>query len=279
MSTYAPHKQLVLCADDYALDEGVSTAILGLARQARLTATSVMVLSPRWAQDAPALRELGGQLDVGLHLDWTSDFAQAAGLGARLGAMMMRSAVVGVLGAKGDDAKVREAVERQLDAFEAQWHRAPDHIDGHQHVHQFAGIRQPLLEVLQRRYGASAHKPWLRISHLAQPGAKARIISAFGAKALQHWATQAAWPHVSPLLGAYNFDAQEGVYARHMAHWLQEMPAQAAMMCHPAQAVAGVVSKDAIYPARLREFAYLQSEAFGEALQAARVHLVRGGGR
>ena len=278
--SHAPTKRLVLCADDYALEEGVSAAILSLARQGRLSATSAMVLSPRWAQDAAPLRELKGQLDVGLHLDWTSDFAQAAGYGGSLGAMMTRSAL-GVFDAKGGYGLVCDVVERQLDAFEAHWQCAPDHIDGHQHVHQFAGIRQPLLDVLERRYGASNRKPWLRISQVAQPGWKARVISLFGARAMQRWATHTAWPHVSPLIGAYDFDADEGVYAQHMQTWLRDMPAQAALMCHPAQAVNTQTTtsgaSDAIYPARLREFAYLQSDTFAQALQSANVSLVRGG--
>jgi len=272
-------KRLVLCADDYALDEGVSAGILSLARQGRLSATSVMVLSPRWAQDAAPLREWRDQLDVGLHLDWTSPFAQAAGYGGSLPAMMARSAL-GVFDAKGGYDLVRNVIERQLDAFETQWQRAPDHVDGHQHVHQFAGIRQPLLDVLQRRYGTQARKPWLRISRVAQPGWKARVISLFGARAMQRWATHMAWPHVSPLIGAYDFDPREGVYAQHMSTWLRDMPAQAALMCHPAQAVGidpSVPSSiDPIHPARLRELAYLQSEAFALALQAAQVRLVRG---
>lgn len=272
-------RRLVLCADDYALDEGVSAGILSLARLGRLSATSVMVLSPRWAQDVAPLREWRDQIDVGLHLDWTSPFALATGYGGSLPAIMARSAL-GVFDAKGGYDLVRNVIERQLDAFEAQWQCAPDHVDGHQHVHQFAGIRQPLLDVLQRRYGTEARKPWLRISQVAQPGWKARVISLFGARAMQRWATHAAWPHVSPLIGAYDFDSYEGVYAQHMSTWLRDMPTQAALMCHPAQAARGLsnvsASSDPIYPARLRELAYLQSETFAQALQAARVRLVRG---
>jgi len=43
---------LVLCADDYAVHAPASAGILELARRQRLSATSVMVLSPRWAEDA-----------------------------------------------------------------------------------------------------------------------------------------------------------------------------------------------------------------------------------
>ena len=70
-----PLKNLVLCADDFALSASVSEAIVRLAQARRISATSAMVLSPRWTEDAARLKTLRGQIDVGLHLDWTSDFA------------------------------------------------------------------------------------------------------------------------------------------------------------------------------------------------------------
>jgi predicted glycoside hydrolase/deacetylase ChbG (UPF0249 family) len=305
---------LVLCADDYALNAAVSAGIVQLARQGRLTATSAMVLSPRWAHDAPALRELHANLDVGVHLDWTSAFAQAAGHGAGLNTWMLRamlSAMLSAFDAPQKRTQLREAIERQLDAFEAQWHHAPDHVDGHQHVHQFAGIRQVLIEVLQRRYGqavadrtavqAQGHtqhalqderkRPWLRISQVGQPGLKARVISAWGARPLQHWARSVPWPHVAPLLGVYDFDPQDGVYAQHMTAWLQGLPPASVLMCHPASEVSVQTmgwlpdnavandngpAHDPIHLARLREFDYLASNAFAQALHNANVRLVRG---
>ena len=84
-------KSLVLCADDYAQHAGVTQAVLALATQGRLGATSAMVLSPRWREDAAPLRELRDRIDVGLHLDFTSDFAIDAGHGLPLGAAMRRA--------------------------------------------------------------------------------------------------------------------------------------------------------------------------------------------
>ena len=91
----------------------------------RISATSAMVLSPRWAADAPLLQDLRGQLDVGLHLDWTSDFAVAAGYGLSLGRAMAKA----LMGGFNRDA-ARVVIERQLDAFEAAWKAPPDHVDG-----------------------------------------------------------------------------------------------------------------------------------------------------
>lgn len=265
---------VVLCADDYALNAPTSQGIAALVVMGRLSATSVMARSPRWAQDAPALRDLRGRLDVGLHLDWTSSFAQSAGFGAGLSTVMRRAAL-----RRFDVQALRDEIERQLDAFEQHWHAAPDHIDGHQHVHQFAGLRDALTEVLMRRYGSDELRPWLRISNVAQAGFKARVISHMGAKTLQAWADEHGWPTVSPLSGVYAFDGSVADYAKRMQAWLADLPQAPAhpaiIMCHPS---ASAQADDDIGPARAREFAYLASHDFVQDLQDAGVVLVRGRG-
>lgn len=77
-------KRLILCADDFAVNEAASLGIAALAHAGRISATSAMVLSPRWAKDAALLQDVRGRIDVGLHLDWTSAFACAAGHGVSL---------------------------------------------------------------------------------------------------------------------------------------------------------------------------------------------------
>ncbi|NCN97004.1 MAG: ChbG/HpnK family deacetylase, partial [Rhodoferax sp.] len=155
---------VIVCADDFAVHQSASLGIAKLARMGRISATSAMVLSPRWAQDVALLHELRGQIDVGLHLDWTSDFAVAAGHGLSLGQAMRRALLGGF-----DVTLTRGVIERQLDLFEARWKAPPDFVDGHQHVQQFAGIRQALVALLQQRYGTQVAPPYLRISR-APPG-------------------------------------------------------------------------------------------------------------
>ncbi|WP_245598233.1 ChbG/HpnK family deacetylase [Ottowia thiooxydans] len=261
-------KRIVLCADDYGMSAGVSDAVIQLGRQRVLNATSAMVLAPRWPEDARRLAELRGSLDVGLHLDWTSAFAQTAGHGMALGAAMRRALLGGF-----DKRAAQGEIERQLDAFEAAWAAPPDHIDGHQHVQQFAGIRQALIEVLARRYGAQS--PWLRVSRPAgqRLGLKSKIISALGANALTAASGRAGVPVSQALSGIYGFDAKAGLYARHMAQWLAEAPDGAVLMCHPStEAEPG----DEIGPARVRELEFLASPAFADQLQVAGIRLTRG---
>ena len=262
-------KPIVLCADDYALNDSVSQGIVELARKKRLSATSVMTLSPLWEQHAPALLELQGVIDVGLHLDWTSEFAQQAGWGQALGAVMWRS-LTGRLEAN----RVREAIERQFDAFEKIWQSPPDHVDGHQHVQQFAGLRDLLLEVMQRRYGRHDRRPWLRVSRVGQPGWKAAIITRWGAQPWTRQLQSAGWSGLAPLRGAYDFTGGQDSYRQRMRAWLSQARLDGGMiMCHPAQSLQ---AEDEIGVARVWEYAYLSSDAFAHDLSAAGMQLVRG---
>ncbi|OOG54876.1 ChbG/HpnK family deacetylase [Polaromonas sp. C04] len=264
-------KSLVLCADDFAVHAGASQGIAALARQGRLSATSAMVLSPRWPQDVALLQELRGRIDIGLHLDWTSEFAQAAGHGLSLGAAMRRALLGGF-----DRSAARTVIERQLDLFEAQWQAPPDHVDGHQHVQQFAGIREPLVELLARRY--PGRLPYLRVSQVRSGvgerlGFKSRVISALGSNAIKKIADGAGVTRADALLGVYDFAGDTARYTALMDGWLAGAPAGALLMCHPA---AAADPDDEIGVARLREYAYLASGDFAAALARAQVELVRG---
>ena len=263
-----PVKRLILCADDFAVHEAASKGIAQLAAAGRISATSAMVLSPRWAQDAPLLRDLRGRIDVGLHLDWTSDFAVAAGHGLSLGRAMLKAVLGGF-----NTAAARVLIERQLDAFEAQWKAAPDHVDGHQHVQQFAGIREALVAALAKRY--PDRKPYLRVSRApaGQADFKSRIIAALGANTIDNIATYAHLTRATALSGIYDFSGTADSYGQRMTGWLQTSPDHTIIMCHPALAIE---PGDSIGAARAREFAYLSGDDFPAALTQARARLATG---
>lgn len=271
MTPTAP-KPLVLCADDYAQDASVSHAIARLATQGRLSATSAMVLSPRWPGDAAALSALRDRIDVGLHLDFTSPHAQAAGHGTTLAAAMRRALLGGF-----ERSGARVLIERQLDLFEAHWHAAPDHVDGHQHVQQFAGLREALVELLARRYAGAP--PWLRISRPppGQGDIKSRVIAWMGAQRLAASAATQGIPCARHLSGVYDFTGGASRYAHLMANWLAQSPAATVLMCHPGTGEADASAPpDPIAEARAAEWQHLSSSAFTDQLAAARVVLVRG---
>jgi predicted glycoside hydrolase/deacetylase ChbG (UPF0249 family) len=166
---------------------------------------------------------------------------------------------------------IRPIIEKQLDLFEAHWGAPPDHVDGHQHVHQFAGIREPLLDVLCARY--PARRPWLRLSIPVAGGFKGRVIAAMGARALQRAATDAGFQCTNALAGVYDFGGDESDYANRMDAWLRESADGTVLMCHPASEAPG---DDEIGPAREREYRWLLGANFASMLSAHHVHPVPG---
>ena len=270
-------KHLILNADDFAFNAAVSRGIVNLAQQGRLTATSAMTLSPRWVKDVPALAELRGQIDVGLHLDWTSPFAIRTGHGRGL----KRAMLTAVLGGYSQ-AKAREVIEKQIDAFEQVWQAPPSHIDGHQHVHQFKGIRDALVDIMAKRYNGvpSDQKPYLRISKGASGwlNMKANVIAALNSSAIKNIAVKSGITPARGLFGIYDFEGSEADFGRLMAQWLISAPDHTIIMCHPAHGSLDALDTvldtgDDIAQARQREFNYLVSDAFSQALVHAKVEL------
>ena len=151
-------QNVIINADDYAMDAGVDAAILRLAGLGAVTATSAMVLAPRWPEAARAGRD-GPPLSIGLHLDLTSPFVEGEFPAQSLSSLILR-AHAGLLGR----AALRREVDRQLSLFETALRGSRPHfVDGHQHVHHLPIIREVLLEALEDRYGSARARIGLRI--------------------------------------------------------------------------------------------------------------------
>jgi chitin disaccharide deacetylase len=146
--------RFILCADDYAQNGAISEAIVDLAGQGRLSATSAMTTSPFWPGEAHAIMALRDTVAVGLHLNLTH--------GAPLGPMTglapsglfpeIGPVIAASLTRQLDAVEIRAEIDRQLDAFEDAAGAPPDHIDGHQHVHTLPTVRRALIAALVRRY-------------------------------------------------------------------------------------------------------------------------------
>ncbi len=264
-------KAIALCADDYALHPLVDEAVQRLALQGRLSATSCMTTAPRWRQAAPALAGLHPRLSLGLHFNLTEGHGEHAGAG--IGAVIAQAYTDRL-----DRAALRDAWKQQLDAFEDALGRAPDFIDGHQHVHQLPGVRAALMQELHERYSAKAARlPWVRSTAPAGQlwrDPKAATIALLGGWTATRRLRRQGVPVNHGFGGVYGFDAPtpEG-YGRHMAHWLAQLAPGSLMMCHPATAP---VEGDAIGTQRAVEYAYLRSDAFAQALEQAHCHIAQG---
>jgi len=262
-------RRLILNADDYAMDEGVDQAILTLIAGGAVTAASAMVLSPRWTHAAGDIRDMDA--DCGLHLDLTSAFAATKLAVPSLSDLIARS-----YAGRLNSAALRDAIEAQFDLFEQALGRSPDFVDGHQHVHQLPVIRLQFIDAMQRRYGAAAASIRVRISAPRRwRGPKARIIGALGAAPMAVLARRSGHPVNSDFLGVYGFSPQADLRLL-WRQWLTGMQGDIPLaMCHVAAASNRSTLADPIRAARVKEFAWLASDAFQDLCAELSVTLDR----
>ena len=260
--TSAPHGRpnVILCADDYGLSPGVSRAIRELAAGGRLSATSAIVTLDRWPEDARELPAIRDRIAIGLHVNLT--------LGAPLGTMptVARDGRLPKLGrllalaltGRIDGKEISAEVARQLARFESELGFAPDHIDGHQHVHALPGIRQGVLAALAARFpggGPLLRDPADRASRILARGSavgKALLIgllsSGFaGAARARGFAVNASFA------GASSFD-RDKPYAKELAAALTAPSERHLIMCHPGHPDAALAKTDPVVGRREDEY-------------------------
>ncbi len=264
-------KAVVINADDYAYSAGIDEAILDLAHKGVVTATTALVCSPRWPEAAVALRD--APLSAGLHLDFTNAFAPTnAGQ-----AVPVKQVILRCWSRSMNAQQAASSIREQLDRFEQAMGRAPEIVDGHEHVHQFPVIREALLEELSRRYSTVAQKPLLRsTAPRAWRGAKAAIIGALGCAALRRKAQAAGFVMTGDFAGVYDFAPQADLAALWRA-WLGAFNVDTGtriVMCHPSYIRIEhntINSIDEIAQARDREARWLRSAAFKQLCDACGV--------
>jgi chitin disaccharide deacetylase len=252
---------LILCADDYALTEGISRAVGELAAARRLSATSVMVTTPHWPAAAARLRVHRGRLAIGLHLNLTlgSPLALMPRLAPK-GTFPQRNLLIAqaLLGIANFD-EIAGEIERQLEAFETGMGFPPDHIDGHEHMHVLSGVRQPLLDIVSRRY--SATRPLIRDpsdrwrATAARRGSPRLKAAAVGALALRFAAAarRKGLPTNEGFSGFSRFDPRVS-YAQELADAMLAPGPCHIVMCHPGHPDGELAKVDAVVDRRRMEY-------------------------
>lgn len=260
---------ICICLDDFGLSAGINQAALQLARQGRLQAVSCMVGTAFFKAGAAHLRQLGPiHIDVGLHLDLTE--APLLPTSRR----SLRGLVFDSLLGRVDRLALREEIRMQLDTFEQTLGRAPDHIDGHQHVHQLPGVRDELLDELTLR--SATVRPWLRSTRSAAQGGSWRarfkplVIEQLGDAALRAAAAKRGFRQNRHLLGVYNFQGGAQAYVSQLERWLQVAGPGDLLICH---AGLGEVANDPIATARRAEWKVLSSQRFADLIAARQVKM------
>lgn len=269
-----------LCADDYGISPSVDAAIRDLVARGRINATSVMVVAPSFQpSEAASLNALNAgtkRVAVGLHVTLTAPFRPSSKsldkayengfppLGAMLILALLR---------RLDRTKLATEIAAQFDAFIAMFGRAPDFVDGHQHVQLFPQIRDALLNVTKTK----APLAWVRQCGRIVPFA-ARLADRKGLllDILSHgFRTRAAQLAVRTnpaFAGTYDF-APGADFARLFPRFLERLPENSVVMCHPGMVDAELKRLDLLTDQREKEYAYLADEHFPAVLEAHGVAL------
>jgi predicted glycoside hydrolase/deacetylase ChbG (UPF0249 family) len=140
---------IVVCADDYGASAATSAVIRQLLAAGRINATTCLVEAGAWAAEAEALRDLGEAhqtVAIGLHLNLTEALANSsdASVIAPIASHIARAALPVRLQYVN---AVHAAFRAQWDAFVDGFGRAPDFLDGHEHVHLFPAPRRAVFRL------------------------------------------------------------------------------------------------------------------------------------
>lgn len=250
-------RRIAVCVDDYGLNEAVNAGALELVELGRVSALACLTRAAAWQPGARALRALKtGRCDVGLHLNLSERFGD--GQWHQPLAALCMGAYTRCL----PQARVRAEIAAQFAAFEHDMGRAPDFVDGHQHVHQLPVVRELLMQELVKRY--PARRPWLRNTQAPQAlrslSGKQRVIAALGSRAFCRLAGKLGYPLNRSLLGVYGFSGSLAAHTQRLAAWCDAAEDGSVLMTHVANAVA---DGDPIARARLTEYEALRSASFG----------------
>ncbi len=266
---------LILCADDYGLSPAVSAGILEALAAGRLNATGAMTNQPNWkiaANDLKALEGRGLQFGVHLNLTMGRPLRASAAL-APSGSFPPLSTYLRGRLSREATADAAWEIRAQLDAFEEAMGRAPDFVDGHQHVHVIEPVRGLLLDEAQRRGWAG--RVWLRDSadrpdRILRRGVETKkaLALAWFARGFARDARARGFEVNEGFAGFSAFDPSRD-YGADFARYLLQPGPRHLVMCHPGHVDDELKSLDPVTTTREQELAFLLSDGFTRAMENA----------
>jgi predicted glycoside hydrolase/deacetylase ChbG (UPF0249 family) len=263
-------RHIWLCADDYGISPAVSAAIRDLVARGFINAASVMVVTPSFSEnEAMALaKAAGARAAIGLHLTLTAPFYPLTEFAPwREHAFLPLNAMAGrALLRRLDRTRLEAEIAAQFTAFRKAFGRAPDYVDGHQHIHVFPQIADALLRVIKQ----AAPHAWLRQcgraaaapKSLADP--KGYILDALSAR-LRRLAARDGVRTNSAFAGTYSF-RPEANFSTLFAEFLEGLPEGGLLMCHPGKVDQELRQLDPLTDLREREYAFFLSDRFPRLL-------------
>ena len=269
-----------LCADDYGISPGVNRAIRDLIERGRLNATSVMVVTTAIGRDEVAsLQEAAAKsrrCAIGLHVTLTAPFRPLTMHFRPLdGGMFLPFAKLLRAGQlrRLDPEIIRAEIVLQLNAFRDLFGRAPDFVDGHQHVQLYPQARDGFLAAVKER----APNAWVRQARRNQPLGKRlaspkALLLDFLSTQFSRRAARAGVATNPAFAGAYDFTRKPDFGAL-MRGFLDGLPEDGVVMCHPGFVDEILIGLDPLTHQREREYAFLARDDFLSLLAANKVAL------
>jgi predicted glycoside hydrolase/deacetylase ChbG (UPF0249 family) len=275
-------RRIWLCADDYGISTSVDTAIRDLVVRGRINATSAMVVAPSLnrseAVSLNVLNSVAPRAAIGLHLTLTAPFRPLSkGFGplSEGGFLPLEATLRHALMRRFDAAALASEIAAQLKAFGIVFGRAPDFVDGHQHVQLFPQISDAVLNVVKE----AAPQAWVR-----QCGRVAPLGRRFGDRKgllldILSWrfrrrATALGLATNPAFAGTYHFD-DAADFAAQFPRFLDRLPDGGLVMCHPGFVDAELQRLDPLTTLREKEYAFFADDGFPALLAGHGVALAQ----
>ena len=276
----------VLCADDYGISPAVNRGINLLAKNRRISATSIMVCFDDWKKGAETLIQFRDHLDIGLHFVLTdfSPLFSSSGLktlaNVRGDFFSVGRLIQKTLLGQIDEAEVLKELRAQYESFSDYFGFEPDYIDGHHNVHQFPGVRNAVLKFLiedkNRRFQYVRNTAISPKDIFRQKAdfLKSGFISLWGYE-FYKLAQSARLPTNSSFSGVYGLDRFSKFGEKMKLFLAASADMNGIIMTHPGIPDDTLARRDIFFEGRQFEYDYLMSPAFQEVLENFNFRLTR----
>jgi len=269
-------KNLIVCADDFALSPAVSQGILELLALDRLSATSVMTLFPEWKILSGELKAFDNKKDIGVHLTLTDFKPLTQMLGAThqehmlpIGSLIKRSYLRML-----PLAAIKQELRAQIDEFYLALGRYPDFLDGHQHIHILPGIRDVVFELYKEIqnenpniYLRNCYSPITTVLKQNIARVKTAFISFLGHQQYLLLKQNGVLSNHG-FAGIYDLLSDCVEYGNVFQQFVQYAGHNHLMMCHPGYVDDVLKKRDPVTAQREKELQFLKSNACQEMLAA-----------
>jgi len=245
----------------------VTAGILEAVAAGALNATSAMTNRPYWPEAAALFRPFAESCQLGLHLNLTcgAPLTDMPGLAPEGKLPDVRRLMM-----FQGKAEIQAEIMAQIEAFITHSGRAPQFVDGHQHVHVLRNIRGPLFAALEAcgvRGKLWLRNPSDRLSRIVRRGFQIRkaLLVALLARGFGQQARAQGYKTNDGFSGFSAFDGTH--YAHDFATYLRAMGPDHLIMCHPGHVDDALRDADPVTESREAELAFLLGEG-GQNLRA-----------